>query len=322
MAAIEIIGFGALNIDLVYRVDRIVVDGEQIVKGFEAFPGGSAANTIYGLARLGIKAGFIGSVGDDEDSKELIASFKAVGVDTAQIRVKPEAHTGTAICLSDKTGRRSLYILPGANDLLRSEDISLDYLDQAQIVHFSSFVNDVQFKLQSNFIAKIRNVVKISLAPGVLYANKGLNVLSPLFERTHIVFMNKQEIELLTGKDFRAGAQECLKLGCQIVAVTLGKGVTSGKAKTITSYIRDIQGEYQIEAEKQDDRRILETTGAGDAFAAGFLFGLLRGKQIEECGVLGDIMAQFALRELGARKGLPTLTKLSQRYLQRMGQNF
>ena len=321
MASIEVIGFGAMNIDRVYRVDSIVVDGEQIVKGFEASPGGSAANTIYGLASLGVKAGFIGSVGDDEDGEELIASFKAVGVDTGQIRVKTEAHTGTAICLSDKTGRRALYISPGANDLLRSEDINLACLDQAQIVHFSSFVNDVQLKLQSNLIEKIRDGVKISLAPGMLYANKGLKMLSPLFERTHAVFMNKEEIELLTGKDFRAGARECLKSGCQIVAVTLGKGVTLGKAKTITSYIRDIQGEYQIEAEKQKDGRILETIGAGDAFAAGFLFGLLRGKQVRECGMLGDVMAQFAVREAGARKGLPTLTQLSQRYLQKTGHN-
>jgi ribokinase len=319
MAALEVIGFGAMSIDRVYRVDNIVADGEQIIKDFEASPGGSAANTIYGLARLGIKAGFIGSVDNDEDGEELISSFKAVGVDTSQIKVKSGEHTGAAICLSDRTGKRALYISPGANDLLRSEDINLDYLDQAQIVHFSSFANDVQFRLQSNLINRIRNEVKISLAPGMLYANKGIKALSPLFRRTHAVFMNKDEIELLTGKDFRAGAQECLKLGCQIVAVTLGKGITLGKAKTIMCYIRNIQGEYQIESEKQKARKILETTGAGDAFAAGFLFGLLRDKQVKECGMIANVMAQFTIRKVGARKGLPTLNQLSQKYLQKTG---
>jgi ribokinase len=63
----------------------------------------------------------------------------------------------------------------------------------------------------------------------------------------------------------------------------------------------------------------LESTGAGDAFAAGFIFGFLRGKRLEECGLLGDIMASFDIRAIGARKGLPTLSQLSQKYLQRSG---
>ena len=319
MTGIEIVGLGAMNIDRLYRVDEIVADGEQLVTDSEAVPGGSAANTIYGLAKLGVKTGFIGAVGRDEDGEELIRNFETVGVDTSQIRVKQDVKTGSTICFSDKLGRRALYVSPGANNLLTSKDITLAYLNQAQMVHLSSFADEKQFNLQVELVQQTAASVRITLAPGMLYATKGLEALAPLFEKTHVIVVNREEIERLTGRDFRAGAQECLNLGCQIVVVTLGKGLTTDKAKAITGYIRDAAKEYEIEPEEQGLESQLETTGAGDAFAAGFLFGLLRDNRIEECGLLGDIMAGFAINRIGARKGLPSLAQLSQRYLQRSG---
>lgn len=320
MAKIEIVGLGAMNIDRLYQVDELVVDGEQLVTDFVSLPGGSAANTIYGLAKLGVKAGFVGAVGTDEDGKELIGDFKAVAVDTSQIRLKQAIKTGATICISDKLGKRAIYVSPGANSLLSTEHIDLDYLNQAKMVHLSSFADAKQFKLQVNLVKKLRNSVKISLAPGMLYASRGLKALAPLLEKTYVVFMNCDEIEQLTGRDFRAGAQECLKLGCRIVVVTLGRGLFKGKSKTITAYICEAGKKYEIESEAGDLPPRLETTGAGDAFAAGFLFGFLRGKAVEECGLLGDIMARFVINEVGARKGLPTLTQLSQEHARRTGQ--
>jgi sugar/nucleoside kinase (ribokinase family) len=87
----------------------------------------------------------------------------------------------------------------------------------------------------------------------------------------------------------------------------------------VTAHICDGKKEYEIESEKVSPESPLETTGAGDAFVAGFLFGFLRGKRIEECGLLGDVMASFTINEIGARRGLPTLAQLSQKYLQRSG---
>jgi ribokinase len=142
-----------------------------------------------------------------------------------------------------------------------------------------------------------------------------------LLERTHIAFMNREEIERLTGRYFRAGARELVKSGCRIVVVTLGKGLAEVKVDMVTAYIDDGKKEYEIESEKLHPEFTLETTGAGDAFTAGFLFGLLKGKSVEECGLLGDIMAGFVIREVGARTGLPTLAQLSQRYLKRSGRN-
>lgn len=319
MATIEIIGFGAMNVDHLFQVDEIVIDGEQLVRGSVSLPGGSAANTIYGLAKLGVKTGFVGAVGIDEDGEELSKDFKAAAVDTSQIRVKQPVRTGSTICISDKLGRRAIYVSPGANNSLSPEDIDLAYLNQAQMVHLSSFADDRQFNLQVDVVKKLAKPVKASLAPGMFYVARGLKALAPLLERTHIVFMNCEEIERLVGKDFRAGAQECIRLGCRIVVITLGKGIAKDNSRLITAYIHDGKREYEVESEREGPKSKLETTGAGDAFAAGFLFGFLRGKAIEECGLLGDLIARCAISEVGARRGLPTLAQLSQKYLQRSG---
>ncbi len=319
MAVLDIVGFGAMNIDHLYKVDEIVADGEQSVNGFESLPGGSAANTIYGLAKLGVKAGFVGAIGIDDDGEELIKDFKNVAVDTSQIRIKQEVKTGSTICLSDRLGGRAIYVSPGANNLLGPEDIDLAYLSQSQMVHLSSFVDDRQFNLQVSVTEKLSISVTVSLSPGMLYVARGLKALVPLLKRAHIVFMNREEIERLTGDGFKSGARGIAKSGCRIVVVTLGKGLDKGKAGMVTAYIYDGKQEYEVESEEVTSKLPLESTGAGDAFAAGFLFGFLRGKKLEECGLLGDIMASFGIRAIGARKGLPTLAQLSQKYLQRSG---
>jgi len=322
MSTLDVTGIGAMNLDHLYRVDEIVGDGEQVVTESMSFPGGSAANTVYGLAKLGVNTGFVGAVGADKAGKQLIESLRAAGMDISQIRVKRAAHTGTATCISDNLGRRAIYLSPGANDLLTAKDIDLHYVKQSQLVHFSSFVSEAQFALQIDVAKKLGDKVKISLALGMLYASKGLKALAPLLERSHISYMNRDEIEKLTGLDFRNGARKCLGLGCCIVVVTLGKGIARDKDRTITSYILDAKGEYEIEAVKTSAGSKLETVGAGDALAAGFLFGLLKDKEIAECGLLGDIMAHFAIREPGARMGLPTLAELSLEYRKRSGRQF
>jgi ribokinase len=318
MAKIDIVGFGAMNIDCLYQVEELVVDGEQSVMGFVSLPGGSAANTIFGLAKLNVKTGFVGAVGTDDDGKILINAFKAAAVDTSQIRIK-KAETGSTTCLSDKLGRRAIYVFPGANNLLTPKDIDLAYLNQAHLVHLSSFADNRQLKLQVDSVKKLRDSVRVSLAPGMLYVTKGLKALAPLLDRTHILFVNREEIERLTGKDFKSGAGELVKSGCRIVVVTLGKGLARGKSDMVTAYIRAAEKEYEVVSEKTVRKSALETTGAGDAFAAGFLFGFLKGKGIEECGRLGDIMAGFAIEKVGARTGLPTSSQLSRQYLKRSG---
>jgi len=317
MTNIEIVGLGALNTDHLYKVERILDDGETVVSESKSFPGGSAANTIYGLARLGVSAGFTGVIGDDTEGEMLIQDFRKARVDTSQIKVKTGAKTGSVICLSDTLGRRSLYVVPGANNLLAENDLDLTYINQAGMLHISSFADYGQFKILLDLMERVDSSVRLSFAPGVLYAAKGLKALTPILSRTHILFINHDEIKQLTGKDIADGAQSCIDQGCSIVVVTLGRGQKlelSRGVVTAIGYIRDAETEYILQPSNQGLASPIDTTGAGDAFAAGFLYGLLEGRSPKECGHLGDIVAQFSITKIGARQGLPTLDQLSQRY--------
>ena len=318
---IEVVGLGALNMDYLYKVERILDDGEAVVNESKSSPGGSAANTIYGLAKLGVNTGFVGVVGDDAEGKILVQDFQKVGADTSQIKVKPKAKTGSVLCLSDKLGRRSLYVSPEANSLLTIDDLDLTYINQASLLHLSSFANDRQFKILLELINSLGLSTKISFAPGALYANKGLKALTSILDRTYVLFINQDEIRQLTGKDVIAGTETCLEQGCHIVAVTLGKGMrldlrgeTTHRTATAVGYIRDAGNEYIIEPHSQNMVAEVDTTGAGDAFATGFLYGLLKGKGLRECGLLGDIAARLSMNQIGARQGLPPLKELAQRY--------
>jgi len=310
---IEVVGLGALNIDHIYKVEHILDDGEAVVLDTCLSPGGSAANTIYGLAKLGMKTGFSGVVGDDDGGRILLQDFQQVGVDITNIRVKKGAKTGSVLCLSDKLGRRSLYVLPGANNLLTINDLDFTHINQARMLHLSSFADDRQFKVVLELVDKLDSSVKLSFAPGALYAVKGLKALAPILKRTHLLFINENEIRQLTGEDVIGGAESCLRQGCQKVVVTVGTGKRLRKAIAV-GYIRDAEHEYIIEPVSRDIGAEVDTTGAGDAFAAGFIYGLLKGKGLEECSRLGNIVAQFCITKIGAREGLPTLNQLAQHY--------
>jgi ribokinase len=321
MSNIEVVGLGALNIDHLYQVERILEDGEVVVNWAETFAGGSAANTIHGLAKLGVNTGFIGVVGDDTEGKVSIQDLQKVGVDTSQIRRKSGARTGLVLCLSDRQGKRSLYVTPGANNLITVDDFGLTYVNRARMIHISSLTDDRQFQVLRELMGKLDSSIKVSFAPGALYAAKGLKALTPILVRTHVLFINQNELRQLTGEDIIVGTEICLKHGCHMVAVTLGKGVrlelgegVSHKIVTAVSHIRDADNEYAIEATNQRTTSEVDTTGAGDAFAAGFLYGLLKGKGLEECGHLGDIVAQFSITRAGARDGSPSLAELTNRY--------
>lgn len=314
----DVIGFGALNYDLLYKVDNIAAAGGEVaIKEVRGFPGGSAANTIFGLARLGFKTGFIGCVGDDNFGRIILDDFSCEGVDISNIKISG-GKTGTAISLIDKTGERTLYVYPGANDKLSDEDVCPDYVRDAEFLHLTSMVNEKQFELQKQLVKKLFRMwltsgqthsgaslprekfyqktegVKLSFAPGEFYAKKGLVELKPLIERSYLLFLNRKEIEMLTGCDYREGSKEFIDAGVRVVAVTLGKD---------GCFVASEKESHLVSAEK---RNVADTTGAGDAFASGFLSGLLTSKPLDECGKLGNIAAGKCIEKFGAREGLPS----------------
>jgi ribokinase len=325
----DVVGIGALNLDHLYEVPQLIEDGGIEVLSSTIQPGGSAANTIYGLAKLGLRCGFVGVVGDDDAGKALMASFEEVGVDTSGIRAKPGAATGQTICVTAGQGQKAIYIIPGANGLLDSDDIDLPYVSETRYVHLSSFVGEHAFSQQTRIVEKLPPKTRVSFALDAVYARRGLKAVSGLLGRCALLLANANELRELTGQGLPAAAHTCLNMGCEVVVVTFGSGrkqagrQTSASPQDIAASIfvaRQRIVEHTVPAVKTRDRTLVDTTGAGDAFAVGFLFGLLQGKySLPMCGALGHTAAGFSLTALGARAGLPTGQDLLARFDEKFG---
>ncbi len=290
---LEVICFGALNVDKLYKVDRIAkAEEESVILDFKEAPGGSAANTAVGLARLGVKTGYIGKIAEDREGSILLKSFIDEGVDTSGIVVSKDGRSGSVIGFVDQKGNRALYLDPGVNDALRFEEIDLRYFEDVKFLHLTSFVGEAPFEAQKKILKAVPNV-KVTFDPGILYARKGLDSLKPIMERCYAILPNENEVHLLTGKNYLEGAKILLEEGAKIVAIKLGER---------GCYVTDGRESHIIKAFKVE---VVDTTGAGDAFCAGFIYGLLKGRSLKECGILGNFVASRCLTKMGAREGLP-----------------
>jgi len=295
---VEIIGIGALNIDKLYLVERIGAAGDEIgVHSVSEQPGGSAANTIAALARLGIKTGFVGRVGDDADGTYLRSEMEKEGVDTQGIEVA-RGRTGSAIVLVNLSGERSMYVHPGVNDAPSSTLDNPSYVNSAKYLHLSSFVGETAIEVQREI--SDRSKAEISFAPGMLYVRRGLDALRGIISNARVVFLNRDEMGMLTGSGYREGAEELNEIGAEIVVVTLGGD---------GCYIRTPDAEVSIPGLAA---RVVDTTGAGDAFCAGFLYGLLADEPLHVCGRLGNFVAAKCIGVVGAREGLPRKIEIAE----------
>ncbi len=291
----QVIGIGALNLDRLYKVGRITAGDEEIaIQETVEEPGGSAANTIYALGKLNVPTGFIGCIGSDGEGEMVLRSLNTVGVDTSHIKIKAETKTGLVIGIVDPRGERALYIAPGANNLLSERDLDRNYLHRADFVHMSSFVNAAQLELQKKVASMLDfNSCKLSFAPGSLYVKKGLDAILPVIEKSHVLFLNENETTTLIGNEYESVSNFLIDAGCKIVVVTLkekGCFITNG---TESHHV------------KADETKVRDTTGAGDAFCAGFLYGLSQGKELLKCGKIGNFVAGKCISKIGARSGLP-----------------
>ncbi|MCS7114631.1 MAG: carbohydrate kinase family protein [Nitrososphaerota archaeon] len=300
MKRFDVVGFGALNMDKLYKVNKIVGPEEEgFVIDFKEECGGSAANTMVGLARLGCRVGFIGKVAMDREGKMLIKDFQRENVNTEGVIRAKTGRSGTVLGFVDERGDRALYVDPGVNDTIKPEEVDIKYASSTEFLHLSSFVGEKSFETQKRVVENLPDDVKVSLDPGVLYADKGVKRLSPIVERSYVLMPNAMELARLTGEeDYRVGAERLLEMGVKVVAVKLGsKGC----------YVTDGGESHHIEAFKV---QVVDTTGAGDAFCAGFLFGLIRGKSLYDCGRIGNFVASQCIMKMGARAGLPRLEDL------------
>lgn len=304
MTILDAIGFGGLNVDKLFKVNKIATaEEESFVTDFKEACGGSAANTIVGLARLGCKVGFIGKMTEDREGKMLIDDFRKEGVDTSGITIAKYGRSGTVMGFVDEKGERALYVDPGVNDTIEFNEIEKEYAFKTDFLHLTSFVGEKSFQTQKKLVEILPAKIKLSLDPGELYARKAA-ALEPMIKKTFVLMPNRKELELLTGTPhYRKGAEDILKKGVKTVAVKLG---SEG------CYVTDGRETHLVEAFKV---KVVDTTGAGDAFCAGFLYGLISGKSVYECGRIGNFVASRCIMKMGARPGLPHIEDLTKNKL-------
>ena len=295
MTKFDVIGFGALNVDILLKVNRLAgAEEESFIEDYTEACGGSAANTVVGLARLGCKVGFIGKVANDREGKLQIDCFNTEGVDTSGIIQAKQGKSGSVLGFVDKKGARALYINSGVNDTIEPREINIGYVSQAKFLHLSSFVGEKSIRAQKKLLANLPSDVKISFDPGSVYARQGFVAIEPIIRSSYVLMPNAVELEQLTGEpDYCKGADFMIEMGVKIVAVKLGsKGC----------YVTDGRERLRIEPFPV---KVVDTTGAGDAFCAGFLYGLINNKSLYECGRLGNFVASRSVMKMGARAGLP-----------------
>ncbi|MEW6506084.1 MAG: carbohydrate kinase family protein, partial [Chloroflexota bacterium] len=220
MTEFDAVGFGALNVDKLFKVNRIAVaEDESFVTSYAEACGGSAANTIVGLARLGCKCGFIGKVATDREGKMLLDDFCKERVDTEGIVQARRGRSGTVMGFVDKKGNRALYISPGVNNTIKLDEINPDYASATRFLHLTSFVGEKSFLTQKKLFELLPESVKVSFDPGALYARMGMEKIEPIIKKIFVMLPNAGELELLTGEaDYCRGADLLIQKGVKIVA--------------------------------------------------------------------------------------------------------
>lgn len=298
---IDVLGFGALNLDQIYQVDHIAgADDEAYIKNMTTSCGGSAANTIIALAKLGLKTGYITKIGPDEEGSILKNNLIQEKVDTYPVISSLEGRSGRVMDFIDPQGQRALYLDPGVNDDIKLAEINLEYVNQSQILHLSSFVGD-SFKTQKKVVRQLNEDVILSFDPGRLYVQKGLKALGKILKRTNLLLINEIELQiLLQGRydSYEQAAYTFIQEGMDIVVVKRGEQGVYAYNGTEEVYV----DAYKVEC--------VDSTGAGDTFNAGFLYGYLKQLSLEESCRRGNYMASLCIQKKGATNGLEELDKI------------
>ncbi len=297
----EIIGFGALNVDKLYSVEKIVgKDEESFIKSETSTPGGSAANTIVGLSRLGCSTSIIGKIAEDDDGDLIEYNLAINGVYANNLIYSETGSTGKCLGFVDGNGERCLYIDPGVNDEIKLGEINPLNIMRCKIMHYTSFVGD-SFKTQIELLELLNDETVLSFDPGMLYVEKGFDELKPIFERCDILLINESELRLLFNDE--ASLKE---LAVGLLDFGIGTIVIKQGAKGV--FAMNNQEECFVESFECD---VVDTTGAGDSFNSGFLYSFLKGYGLEKSCKIGNWVASKSIEGFGMDK-FPSLKDLEE----------
>ena len=296
----EVIGFGALNVDKLYSVENIVSkDEESFIKSETDTPGGSAANTIIGLSRLGCSTSIIGKIAEDEDGDLIEYNLAVNGVYSNNLIYSEEGSTGKCMGFVDKNGERCLYIDPGVNDEIKIDEINPINIMRCKIMHYTSFVGD-SFNAQIELLDKLNDDTLLSFDPGMLYVQKGFDQLKPILDRTDILLINESELRLLCNNN-----ESLLK---ELTIPFLDLGIRTVVVKQGSEGVFAISNDEECHVDAFECE-VVDTTGAGDSFNSGFLYSYLKGFDLEKSCKIGNWVASKSIEGFGMEK-FPSLKDL------------
>jgi fructokinase len=307
----KILGIGNAIIDVICKVDDNFIIKNNLTKSTmklffnenefknlltdlkieKTISGGSVANSIVGLSQLGNKAGFIGKISDDEFGIKYEEGLKKESVEYFYTKKREELPSGTCLILVTPDSERTMCTFLGTAGKINEDDVSLDAVKNSEIIFLEGYLWD-EGEPRKAFDKAINNANKVAMSLSDLFCveRHKPHFLNLVKNKLDITFANEQEImSLIEAKNFN----EVINFTKQLKKLVV---ITRGEKGAIA-----IQGEEIIETGIQKNLKILDLTGAGDLFAAGFLHGYINKLSIEESLKKGTEMSSKVIQQIGAR---------------------
>jgi sulfofructose kinase len=293
----DVVGFGLNAVDHLVTIPRFPQFNSKVrLSDHRQMPGGQVSSAMVGAQRLGLRASYIGKVGYDNEGQTLIESLQEEGVDCSGVLIAVGAKTqGAVIIIEQFSGERT--ILWYHDDLTRiaPKELRRELIIRAKVLHIDGF--DTEAAIQAAHWAREAGMpVTIDLDT----AYPGIDELLPFVDC--LITSQSMANELAGTMDEREALKKLNnRYGCYLVAMTQG-------SRGALAFV----GNRYIASSAFRPPVIRDTTGAGDAFRAGFIYGLCKGLSIEETMRVANAVAALQCREMGARDGLPTEADLQQ----------
>jgi len=307
----KILGIGNAIVDVICKVDdnfisqngltkstmKLIFDENEFKKLLtnlkieKTVSGGSVANSIVGISQLGNKVGFIGKVSDDDLGSKYEEGLKKENVEYFYSKKKEELPTGTCLILVTPDSERTMCTFLGTAGKVNESDVSSDAIKKSEIVFLEGYLWDEgEPKKAFDKAIKSANKVAMSLSDQFCVDRHKSHFLDLVKNKLDITFANEQEItSLIDAKNFDEVINFSKQLGKLIV-------LTRGENGAIA-----IKGNDVVECGVQKNLKIVDLTGAGDLFAAGFLHGYVNNLSIKESLEKGTEMSSKVIQQIGAR---------------------
>ncbi len=259
--------------------------------------GGGGTNTSATFAKQGLRTAFCGAIGADASGLGIVRELKLLGIDTKFVVKKKERHTNSSIIISSTGQDRTILVYRGASDVLGENDIPWAKIKKTKWFYLAPLTGLLcdTFEEIVNFAHK--NNIKIAVNPSKEQLSLASEKLKDIFSKVDILFLNQEEASFLTKISFEDEHEIFKKIDemCPGIAV-----MTKGGQGVVVS-----DGKYLYSAMPDESRKIVDTTGAGDSFASGFLTDYIRFEgDVEKAMQFGLANSAANLSEIGAKKGL------------------